>query len=159
MRLWLQLKPFFRHWLMRSLTACTHTHTHTKYSSLIVSELLAACCCSLTTKNTESDLKYTNKIYKICDVHVVFQPLETLYFFYVDEEIRWILCRHTWQWVSDRVISLYPTDNTKMLSLISWWSKAHNLDNLHPALNPYQPTHQLHATKPFLRNNVPCLVK
>lgn len=54
--------------------------------------------------------------------------------------------------------SLYPTDTTKILSLFSWWSKAHNLDNLHPELNPNQPTHQLHAAEAVLRN-VPRLVK
>ena len=42
-RLWLQIKSFFRHWLMRSLRAWTK-----KKSSPIVSELLAACSCSLT---------------------------------------------------------------------------------------------------------------
>jgi len=121
---------------MRSLRACT--------KKIFSDRLRAPCCVFLLTNDThiESELKYTNKIYKIYEVRVVFQPLETLYFVLTKKfgascaGMPGSGCRLGY-------FSLYPTDNTKMLSLISSWSKAHNLDNLHPELNPYLPTNQL----------------
>jgi hypothetical protein len=124
--------------LLQTLTNAKFESLHKK-KSLIVSKLLAACSCSLTINILNQNWNMRTKFTKY-EVRVVFQPFET--YFVLTKKFGASCAGIAGSGCRLGYFSLYPTDNTKTLSPIGWWSKAHNLDNLHPELNPYQPTNQ-----------------